>query len=62
MKTIQVIIRQDAVGQEWVRPVGGHSTALFKFVTLGHIEVHRGVWEQDIEPVLKALGWWWGLA
>jgi hypothetical protein len=62
MKTIQLRIEIYAETQtEWVYPVGEHSQALFRFVTAGTIGVPFKCWTQEIEPVLKALGWWWSL-
>lgn len=63
MKTIQVRIGYYAGTQsDWVYPVGEHSTALFKFVTSGTVGVPADAWSTEVEPVLKALGWWWSLS
>jgi hypothetical protein len=62
MKTIKVKHAYNyATESEWVYPDGEHATALFKFVTGGTIGVPCHVWCSEIEPVLKALGWWWTL-
>ena len=62
MNTIRITIAFNHVTNcDWVYPDGEHAQALFKFVTGGTIGVPCHVWGSEIEPVLKALGWWWTL-
>ena len=63
MKTIMIQIKPFGPAKaDWVFPVRSHSRALFQFLTSGTIGVSWDRWQEDMEPVLKALGWWWTIA